>query len=159
MDTGQGYFLESSSGEPVAKGILYKGVRQKEREQGALSGKVGTNQRGKALSSFLSLTEGMVGERGGCYQGRGEKLRRGKMKRRGRKAGKSQNAEGSTPLSCIFIFSHSFLFLHTLTILKKKCQTFRIHTSKKSPCSLLPKLPFSCSRVACHLASNIPLCA
>ena len=63
MDTGQGYFLESSSGEPVAKGILYKGVRQKEREQGALSGKVGTNQRGKALSSFLSLTAGMVGER------------------------------------------------------------------------------------------------
>lgn len=64
MDTGQGHFLESSSGEPVAKSILYKGVRQKEREQGALSGKVGTNQRGKALfSSFLSLTAGMVGER------------------------------------------------------------------------------------------------
>lgn len=64
MDTGQGHFLESSSGELVAKSILYKGVRQKEREQGALSGKVGTNQRRKALfSSLVSLTAGMVGER------------------------------------------------------------------------------------------------
>jgi len=62
LDTGQGRFLESSSGELVAKSILYKGVRQKEREQGALSENVGTNQRGKAFF-FLPLTAGMVGER------------------------------------------------------------------------------------------------
>ena len=61
MDTGQGHFLESSSGELVAKSILNKGVRQKEREQGALSEKVGTNQRGKDF--FLPLTAGMVRER------------------------------------------------------------------------------------------------
>lgn len=77
---------------------------------------------------------------------------------------RSQNVEGSTPLDCIF-FSFSptlFSFLHTLKSLKEKCQAFRIHTSKSHTAkfiSLLPKLPFSCSRVACHLASNIPLFA
>lgn len=69
MDTGQGHFPESSSGELVAKSILYKGVRQKEREQGALSEKVGTNQRGKAFF-FLPLTAGMVREREEAVSGK-----------------------------------------------------------------------------------------
>lgn len=83
MDTGQGRFPESSSGELVAKTILYKGVRQKEREQGAVSEKVQTNQRGKASSSY-ALQQGWWGRERRLYQRRGEKLRRGKMKRRDR---------------------------------------------------------------------------
>lgn len=41
LDTGQGHFLNPLSGELVAKVILYKGVRQKEREQELCPEKLG----------------------------------------------------------------------------------------------------------------------
>lgn len=67
-------------------------------------------------------------------KGQGGRLRKEAGERRKRKE-KVQMQR--IPLLWLHVsFSPTLLVLHTLTRLKEKCQTFRIHRSKKSHCQL-----------------------
>lgn len=110
------------------------------------------SERKSPLVFFTShpFTVGEVGGGGGVRGGK--KGRRRKIKREGRGGRKKEDKS-----KCIgfhfsglhFSFSPTLFLLekNVLTSLKEKCQTFRIHTSKKSHCYLLfstLKFPSGC---------------
>lgn len=127
----------------VAKDILYpkesgRGKRNKELCWEKL-GQIRAEKPSSFLSTYLQKgEEAASGEEGKGEGGRWRKEAGGWRK-------KPSKYTGFLLLWLHFSFSPTLLFLHTLTSLKEKYQTFRIHTSKKSHCQLwfsTPQTPF-----------------
>lgn len=144
----------------VAKDILYpkesgRGKRNKELCWEKL-GQIRAEKPSSFLPTYLQRGEEAVSGEGGKGEG-------GRWKEAGEwRKKKPQNTQDSYSSGCIFHFLPLFSFCIPSQVWRRNTKPLgftqvKSHTANFD--SLLPKLPFSCSRMACHLASNIPLFA